>query len=591
MLAIGSFLCNTGSKYLRNIAMFVRVKTTPNSPRKSVQIVESIRTGDKVKQKILRYVGIATDDSELAKLLDVAEYIKAKIEYEHTPTLWSPEETAEMAISARKDQLKQKKSKDDKPINVDLKKLREEQRTIVGIHEVYGKIYEELGFDNLFASPKRNELFAKILKHIVLARIACPKSKRASVKMLEEDFGISLNLDKVYTMMDKIDDAMVDRIQNKVHYATKQVLGGKINVLFYDATTLYFESFTEDDLKQNGYSKDFKFNQPQVILALLVTQEGLPVGYEVFPGSFYEGHTVIPILTKLKTNYDLEKVIFVGDKGMLNEDNLSFLEEHNFYYIVGARLKNLSEELTKKVLDLESYEIEDKEDKYLVIDKKDGRRVIVSHNATRARKDKHDRDKAVEKVLKKLQKSKDPKSLISNYGYKKYISMEGESKIGLDEDKLLKESKWDGLHGVITNLQDREAKEVLAHYRGLWEIEESFRISKHDLKVRPIFHWVPPRVRAHLAIAFMAFSCVRHLQHRVGLQYQRMSPEAIRWELLHVQTSFLRHKENRKLYCIPSKVSNEAKKIYQTVGLKLSAIPFELENQKQKKQKRAKKSK
>ncbi len=571
--------------------MFVRVKTTPNSPRKSVQIVESVRDGDKVKQKILRYVGIATDDSELAKLLDVAEYIKAKIEYEHTPTLWSPEETAEMAISTRKDQLEQKKSKNDKPINVDLKQLREEQRTIVGIHEVYGKIYEELGFNNLFASPKRNELSAKILKHIVLARVACPKSKRASVKMLEEDFGISLNLDKVYSMMDEIDDAMVDRIQTKAHYATKQMLGGKINVLFYDATTLYFESFTEDDLKQNGYSKDFKFNQPQVILALLVTQEGLPVGYEVFPGSFYEGHTVIPILEKLRTNHNLEKVVFVGDKGMLNEDNLKFLEENNFYYIVGARLKNLPKKLIKEVLDLESYEAEtedkdkNKENKYLVIDKKDGRRIILSHNATRARKDKHDREKAVEKVLKKLQKSKDPKSLISNYGYKKYISMDGEAKIDLNEAKLLEESKWDGLHGVITNLQDKEPKEVLTHYRGLWEIEESFRISKHDLKVRPIFHWVPQRVRAHLAIAFMAFSCVRHLQHRVSLQYQRMSPEAIRWELLHVQTSFLRHKQNRKMYCIPSKTSNEAKKIYQTVGLKLSAVPFEMENQKQKKKK------
>jgi hypothetical protein len=129
--------------------MFIRVKTTPNSPRKSVQIVESVRIDDKVKQKILRHVGIATDDAELTKLLDVAEYIKAKIEHEHTPTLWPPEETAGMVIAAKEERLKQKKSNNDKPINVDLKQLREEQRTIVGIHEVYRKIYGELGFDNL----------------------------------------------------------------------------------------------------------------------------------------------------------------------------------------------------------------------------------------------------------------------------------------------------------------------------------------------------------------------------------------------------------------------------------------------------------
>lgn len=562
--------------------MFIRVKTTPNSPRKSVQIVESIRVDDKVKQKILRHVGIATDDAELAKLLDVAEFIKAKIEYEHTPTLWPPEETAELAIEARKKQLRPGVT-NDKPLSVDLKQLREEQRTIVGIHEVYGKIYEELGFNNLFASPKRNEHFAESLKHIVLARIANPKSKRGSVKMLEEDFGISLNLDKIYTMMDKIDNGMIERIQGKAYYATKQVLGGKINVLFYDATTLYFESFTEDDLKQNGYSKDFKFNQPQIILALLVTQEGLPVGYEVFPGSYYEGHTVIPALQKLRKNYDLEKIIFVGDRGMLNEDNLDFLEENNFYYIVGARLRNLAEGLTKEILDLDKYQIEDKENKYIVINKEEGRRLIVNHNTTRARKDKYDREKAIEKVIKKLKKSKDPKALISNYGYKKYIQMDGAVKIKLNENKLEEESKWDGLHGVVTNLQDKEAKEILAHYRGLWEIEESFRVTKHDLKVRPIFHWVPPRVQAHLAISFMAFTCVRHLEHRVALQYRCMSPEAIRSELLHIQTSFLRHNQNRKLYCVPSKVSNEAKKIYQTVGLKTSAVPFEVEEQKRKK--------
>jgi transposase len=388
--------------------------------------------------------------------------------------------------------------------------------------------------------------------------------------------------------MDKIDKGMVERIQGKAYYATKQVLGGKINVLFYDATTLYFESFTEDDLKQNGYSKDLKFNQPQVILALLVTQEGLPIGYEVFPGSYYEGHTVIPVLQKLKMNYDLEKIIFVGDKGMLNEDNLSFLENNNFYYIVGARLRNLTEELTKEILDLEKYQIadkEDKEDKYIVINKEEGRRLVVNHNATRARKDKYDREKAIEKVIKKLKKSRDPKVLISNYGYKKYIAMEGDIKIKLNESKLEEEAKWDGLHGVITNLQDKEAKEVLAHYRGLWEIEESFRVSKHDLKVRPIFHWVPPRIQAHLAIAFMAFTCVRHLEHRVALQCQYMSPEVMRSELLHIQTSFLRHKQSRKLYCIPSKVSNEAKKIYQTVGLKLSTVPFEVEGQKKQKKK------
>ena len=121
-----------------------------------------------------------------------------------------------------------------------------------------------------------------------------------------------------------------------------------------------------------------------------------------------------------------------------------------------------------------------------------------------------------------------------------------------------------------------EAEEVLAHYRGLWQVEEAFRVSKHDLRVRPIFHWTPARIQAHLAITFMALLCVRHLAYRVELQSRRLSPEAIRTALLHVQSSVLEHLGTGRRYVIPSSVSREAEKIYQVMGLKHSRVPFEL---------------
>jgi len=315
--------------------MFIRVKTTPNSPRKGVQIVASVRDGNKVKQRIIRHVGIAMDDKELAKLMELAEYIKARLENENQLTLFPAEEMAVMAIEARKRDI------DDKPLPVDLKQLEEEQRSIIGIHEIYGKLYDELGFNKALPNPKRQIAASMLLKHIVLARIANPLSKRASVVMLEEDFGINLKLDQVYQMMDKLDETVIKRVQDQAYYSTKQILGGKINVMFYDATTLYFESFSEDELKENGYSKDFKFNQPQVLLAMFVTEQGLPIGYEVFSGSFYEGHTLLPILEGLKARYDLGKVVFVADRGMLSDNNLQLLEAHGFYYIVGARIRNM----------------------------------------------------------------------------------------------------------------------------------------------------------------------------------------------------------------------------------------------------------
>ena len=170
--------------------MFVRVKSTPNSPRKSVQIVESLRDGDKVKQRIVRYVGVAMDDQELEKLKDLAELIKAKIQTERHPYFLSPETLAEMSIAARK-------KKDQKNLVVNLKNLQEEQRSIVGIHEVYGVVYREVGFGSIFSGVRKQKI-AEILRHIVMARIANPVSKRASVISLEQDFGISLNLDQVY---------------------------------------------------------------------------------------------------------------------------------------------------------------------------------------------------------------------------------------------------------------------------------------------------------------------------------------------------------------------------------------------------------
>jgi transposase len=554
--------------------MYVRIKTTPNSPRRSVQIVESVRDGNKVKQKIVRHVGIAMDDDELRRLQELALHIKIKLESEHMPALFAPEKLADLAVTARRMQQEQSK----KPLPVDLSELREEQRFITGIHDIYGRIYEELGFSNVFASPKRNQAMGQMLRDIVLARIANPLSKRGSVAMLERDFGIGLNLDRVYQMMSKIDDKTIQRIQDRAYGATRSLLGQKIDVLFYDCTTLYFESFNEDDLKQYGYSKDFKFNQSQVLLALLVTPEGLPVGYEVFPGARFEGHTLIPVLKNIKARYELNNVIFVADRGLLSEENLNFLDQEKFHYIVGARLRNLSRTLKEKILDEKNYKasMDEEGGRYASFDRGNGRKLIVNYNLKRAQKDRHDRERAVEKLLSKLQKNKNAKNLISNYGYKKYIRVEGESNALVDHQKVAQASKWDGLMGIITNKTEMPAEDVLAHYHSLWHIEESFRIHKHDLKIRPIFHWTPPRIRAHIAISFMAFTCVRYLEYRVSLQYQKMSPEAIRKELLHVQMSYLKHCKTKKAYCIPSKINQHAKKIYQLMALKYSATPFQL---------------
>jgi transposase len=247
--------------------------------------------------------------------------------------------------------------------------------------------------------------------------------------------------------------------------------------MFYDATTLYFESFTEDTFKKNGFSKDHKEGQP-VLLALMVTSDGLPVDYEVFAGDTYEGHTLITALTKIRERYEIDKIIFVADSAMLSKDNidrLEILKDKNIFYIVGARLKNMKGSLKEKILNEKNYR-RIKKDYYVADIADDDRRMVVSYSAKRTAKNANDRERAIAKLMAKLERSKSSKSHLSNSGYRRYLNVEGTSRVALDEDKIQIDAKWDGLHGVVTN-SSLDPVEVLKRYNELWNVEAAFRVT------------------------------------------------------------------------------------------------------------------
>lgn len=554
--------------------MFVRVKTSPNSPKKAVQIVESYREGAKVKQKIVRHVGTALDDQELAALKDLGEHIKAKLEQEGEQYyLFDSDTLAKMAIEARNN------PKSDEDLHVDLKKLKEEQRITTGIHDVYGQVYQAIGFDKVIPNPKRKVAAVKNLFDVVMGRIANPVSKLATTEMLSQQYGVNLSVSAIYRMMDHLNDQAIENIQKKAWQTAQSLFKDPIEVLFYDCTTLYFESFLEDELKENGYSKDMKFNQPQVLLALLVTPAGLPVGYEVFSGSTFEGHTLEKAIEKIESFYQINKLIFVADSAMLSHDNLKLLQSRGKDYIVGARIKNMSSQIVDEILDKQTYQDLSASgiDETLLLKQiqlDESRKLVVTYSSKRAKKDAYDREKAINKLLEKLKKSKNPKSLLSNFGYKKYVQVTGEVTVGINEEKIAADAQWDGLFGVITNLKEMPAEEVLTQYHGLWQIEQCFRLSKHDLKIRPVFHWTPRKVKAHIAICFMALTCLRYLNYRLKTQSINLSELAVRNALLQVQISILKHQQTGKYYGIPSRKTIEAEKIYKSLGIRLSDTPF-----------------
>ncbi len=517
------------------------------------------------------------DDYELDKLKQLAEVIKVKLEANDQKLLFSPEQLINTKKKSSKTKEKQIITDDDYKVNI--KDLEEEQRVTNGIHDIYGKLFDDLNCGSIIKDPVKNKTAVRIFKEIVLARIANPVSKRATVEDLDENYGISINLNQVYKMMDKLDDTAIENLNELMYNHTLQLFQCKIDVIFFDCTTLYYESFEEDEFRKNGYSKDLKFNQPQVLIALMVTKEGLPVGYKAFSGDTYEGHTLIPALAELKEKHNLDKVVYVADSGLFNKDNLEeleSLEDKKFEYIVGARLKNMPKKIQEQILNTENYTTINKEFKIAQFDYKD-RKLVVSYSAKRARKDANDRKKAIESLKKKLQKHKSPKNYLSNFGYKKYITIEGNSNFSLNEEKIEADSRWDGLHGVVTNSTKLSNQEVLNQYTNLWQVEEAFRITKHDLKIRPIFHWKPRRVKAHLAISFTAYSLVKHLTYRIKLQYKKLSPEIIRRHLVRVQTSILFDKKKKIRFGLPSRISIDAKKIYNALAIKRNTTPYIIE--------------
>ena len=174
-------------------------------------------------------------------------------------------------------------------------------------------------------------------------------------------------------------------------------MGGNISVVFYDMTTLYFEASDEDDLRKTGFSKDGKHQHPQIYLGLLVGLNGYAIGYDIFEGSIYEGHTLLPFLEKISTKFNLDKPIVVADAGLLSNDNIKALEEKNYEYIIGARLKNEPQKIKQKILakPLTNGEI-------IMIPKANETRLIVAYANNRALKDGHNRKRGLQRLEKQI---------------------------------------------------------------------------------------------------------------------------------------------------------------------------------------------
>ena len=388
---------------------------------------------------------------------------------------------------------------------------------VVGPELIFGKIYDKIGF---------NEIQEDLLRHLVISRLAFPLSKLKTIDYLYRYQGISLNKDTVYRFLDKLNSKLKDRIEQITFKYTKQILGGNISVVFYDMTTLYFEASDEDDLRKTGFSKDGKHSNPQIFLGLLVGLGGYAIGYDIFEGNTYEGHTLIPFLEKISAKFNLQKPVVVADSGLLSKDNIEALEQGDYQYIIGARIKNESKLVKEKILETK---LKDRQIKR--IKKSESSRIIISYSDKRAKKDAHNREQGLKRLEKRISSGKLTKSNINNRGYNKYLKLQGEIAIEIDYEKYKKDSEWDGLKGYITNSK-LSNKQIIENYSHLWHIEKAFRMSKTDLRIRPIYHRLHNRIEAHICISFTAYTVYKELERILYKEKSNLSLEKSK-ELTH----------------------------------------------------------
>jgi transposase len=385
-----------------------------------------------------------------------------------------------------------------------------ESITVSGTELLLNKVFNDIGF---------NVIKDDIFRWLVYSRICFPASKLKTCDYLLTYHGLEYQVHDLYRYMDKLYNNYKEIIQLISFEHTKKILGGSINIVFYDVTTLYFEVDQEDDLRKTGFSKEGKHQNPQIVLGLLVGLDGYPLAYEIFEGNKFEGHTMIPVIETFRKKYNLPAPIVVADSGLLSKSNIAELLDNGYEFILGARLKSSGNKQKEKVLALHL-----KNGESVSLDWEESLRMVVSYSEKRAKKDRINREKGLKKLEKLLKTGKLNKTHINNRGYNKYLKMEGEIVIALDMEKYEQDGKWDGLKGYITNTK-LDKDEVIENYNNLWKIEKAFRITKNEIKVRPVYHYKQRRIEAHISISFVAYKVYKELERQLNEKGAMISPQ------------------------------------------------------------------
>ena len=446
----------------------------------------------------LHTVGIAMDESEIATLRQKGlEWIR-----QH-----------ELAVHPELDLYGEERRACEQEIEITKRVVSNIDNILInGAELILDRVFDRIGFNRI-----EDDVFRKLVQ----SRLSFPASKAATVEYLKNYYDEDLDLSRIYRYLDKLNDSHKHLVQDISVHHTMRILGGHIGVMFYDVTTLYFETDRQDDLRKTGFSKEGRHSNPQIILGLLVSLDGYPLAYCIHEGNKYEGHTMLPVIREFVARYSLDDIIVVADSGLMTGANINELEAEGCKYIIGSRIKNEPEDIKRQILSF------DKANGVIhEIDKGGGRRLLIGYADRRAQKDVHNRDKGILRLEKAYRSGRLSKENINRRGYNKFLDMEGNTTVSINYDRIQEDERWDGLKGYLTNT-DIPTSDVVTVYHNLWNVEKAFRIAKSKIEIRPMFHFTRRRIEAHICICFVALKVYKELERLLKLSDIKMSVDKV----------------------------------------------------------------
>ena len=420
---------------------------------------------------------------------------------------------------------------------------------------ILSKIYHELELDRFFNNKRRHENFKfnseSIMRLLAYCCILDPDSKRQTVEMKDRFFEhFDFSLDDVYDCLTHFSKC-ADDAQRHLHQMVTEQYGRDANLIYYDVTNYYFETEKQDETRKDGWSKECR-HDPIIQMGLAIDSKGIPMAYKTFPGNRQDSETYIPSLKQIKKEYGVKRAVVVADKGLNCGDNIVFSQALGDGYIFSQSVTGGNADLKAYILDDKGYTEPTKEgfkrkSRVLPVTVKvtagvtkngkkkkkevplEAQKQVVFYSPKYAERAKRKRLEALQKAAELI---KDPSkySRATHYGAAAYIEnlefdketglpIETGKKLKINESRIAEEAKYDGYYAIITSEIDESDEHIIDAYRGLWRIEETFKLTKTVLKTRPVFVYKPEHIGGHFLVCFIALMLLRLVELRLGNRY------------------------------------------------------------------------